>query len=98
MLTRDDLLTAVESDGDTAAGDIMDTEIRPVNAQQSLMGVLEQSALSTGKTLPVIDEGELVGLLDPQQVLEIAKARASLRARNNYVEATVVREASPNFA
>lgn len=79
MLRRSDLLAALQSEEELVAADVMDRDVRPVEESDPLIAALERAASGAGETVPVMNAGALTGLVDPQQGLQLAKARASLR-------------------
>ena len=85
MLRRSDLLEALQREDDQLVADVMDRDVRPVEESDGLMSALERAAPRSGSTVPVTDAGALTGLLDLQQVFDVARARARLRKATSYV-------------
>lgn len=80
MLRRDSLLEALSHGSDCSVGDIMDRGTPSVEESDGLISALQKVAPTSGSTLPVTCRGRLVGLLDPQQMLDLAKARAAIHS------------------
>ena len=89
MLRRTDLLAALDRDMSATVADIMHSEVQPVEESAALMPTLEQVSSRGGQTLPVTHAGELTGLLDLQQVFDLAKARDRLRRAASFVPTLV---------
>ena len=78
MLRQDALLEALSRDSDVLAGDIMERNASSVEQSDGLTSALQKITPNSGATLPVTSCGLLVGLLDPQQMFDLAKVRASV--------------------
>jgi predicted transcriptional regulator len=84
MLRREQILESIDSDGSLLVSDVMDRDVSVVEESEALVSALERVTPDSGQTLPVINAGALTGLIDLQQVFEVAKARVSLRKSAAY--------------
>jgi CBS domain-containing protein len=85
MLRRDILLNALNRNPNVLIADIMQTDVPTVEEFDSLATALEQVTPTGGDMLPVTKAGSLTGLLDLQQVLELARARTTFDETEPYV-------------
>ena len=85
MLRRDALLEALEGEAGGLISDVMDRDVRAVDESEALVSALEKASPATGNTIPVTNAGALTGLLDLQQVFDLAKARVGLRKAASYI-------------
>ena len=83
MLHVDDALDALEKRQANTVGEVTEKQVVPVEEDDSLMVTFESTA-GQPRTLPVIRDGELTGLLDFRQVFDLLKARSRLKARVYY--------------
>jgi CBS domain-containing protein len=92
MLRQDVMLEAVTKDSGILVADIMDRNVQSVDALEPLVSAIEKAAPSRGGTLPVTKDGLLVGLLDVQQMFDLAKAREGLRHAVDFAPAFTPRQ------
>jgi predicted transcriptional regulator len=81
MLRHDRLLAILTRRGPMArVGDAMVTEFETARSDEPLVGAFERLVRSKGSSIPVVDEGMLVGLLTMESVNELMSIRAAMDA------------------
>ena len=79
ILTRDDLLRALAQQGaDVRVRDVMRREFQIVSPHAALEEAIALLQESPCRTIPVIDEGRLVGLLTPDNIAELIAVESAL--------------------
>jgi stage IV sporulation protein FB len=80
ILTRDVLVSALAADGlDGLVGQAMAGTFETADPREMLESALARLQAGTCPVLPVVREGELVGLLTPENVTEFLMIRGALR-------------------
>jgi CBS domain-containing protein len=85
MLSRDELLRAIGQGGNSLIADVMQTDVPSVEESDGLVVAFERASPAGGGTLPVTEGGSLTGLLDLQQVVDLANLRTRLRRTTSYM-------------
>lgn len=71
ILSKPELLQAVsDQKTEVSIGDVMTTEFRSLRSDDQLKDIFEEMLNSTCRALPVVDEGNLVGLLNQNNIAE----------------------------
>ena len=82
ILTKGDLLLALARQGQSGlVGDIMQREIETLDAQEMLEGAFLRLQQCPCHTAPVVDHGQLVGILTMDNVGELVAIQAALAGR-----------------
>ena len=79
MLPRDELLRAKVQGESSLIADVMQPDVPSVEESDALVVAFERASPAGGGTLLVTEGGSLTGLLDLQQVLDLANFRTRLR-------------------
>jgi Zn-dependent protease len=80
VLTRSDLLSALARRGQEApVGEVMQRDIETAGPLEMLEGVLGRLQRRRSHTLPVVRNGELVGLVTPENLGELLMVKEALR-------------------
>jgi Zn-dependent protease len=83
MLRRGDLAAALQQRGPEApVGELMETDCPMLTHRDLLDNVMQQLESGGCSTLPVIQEGRLVGLLTSENLGELMMVRSALRGEN----------------
>lgn len=84
ILTRADLMTALSQSGtETRVADVMRREFRTAQAEEMLEPILTQLATEALRTVPVLRNGQLAGLLTLDNVGEFVMIESALRSQNS---------------
>ncbi|MEM9355738.1 MAG: site-2 protease family protein [Pseudomonadota bacterium] len=78
MLRREDMVNGLQQENDADVEDVMVTQFDPVDADAELFEVLQSAQHDRVETVPVVQSGNLIGLLDLRQAIELVKARTQL--------------------
>jgi Zn-dependent protease/CBS domain-containing protein len=97
VLSRDELLRGLAEAGpDGRVGDFMRADFKTVEPREMVEPVLERLKDGCCAVLPVVRNGELVGLLTPENVTELVMIHEAVRGRDvPSVPAAVERPATP---
>ena len=84
ILTRSDLMAALAKQGArTPVGDVMEREFPTVNSGEMLETAFVRLQSGRCDCLPVLERGQIVGLLTAENVSEFIMIREALRAAPN---------------
>lgn len=84
ILTRADLMTGLSQSGaETRVADVMRREFRTAQAEEMLEPILTQLATEALRTVPVLRNGQLAGLLTLDNVGEFVMIESALRSQNS---------------
>jgi Zn-dependent protease/CBS domain-containing protein len=82
VLPRDTLLAGLTQAGpDARVGDFMRTDFRTADPQEMVEPTFERLKTDGCPVLPVLRNGELVGLLTPENIAELVTIREAIRGR-----------------
>lgn len=82
VLTRADMIKALADHGQNArVSDVMRSDIQTVDASEMLEPVIPRLQSSPGRTLPVLRNGQLVGMLTTENLGEFLMVDSALRHR-----------------
>lgn len=80
ILTRNDLVVALGQSGpETPVGEAMQREFLTAGPREMIQGVFEQLQEGHSRTIPVVSDGRLVGLLTADNVAEVLLFQQALR-------------------
>ena len=77
MLSRNDLLREADANPLMRVGNLATSKVKPVRPSDRLVTIFERAPITDTQTLPVIENGELIGLLDLQDAALRVQARRS---------------------
>jgi len=81
MLTQTDMLRALTTTGpETIVKDILQTNVETADSEEMLEAVLTRLANSLTQTIPVIQNGHLVGVVTMDNIGELLSIQAALTA------------------
>ena len=75
MLRRYELLAALETGIDATVGEVAKRDVQTLDAAAPLVTAVEKAPAHSGEWLPVVESGELIGLVNPREAAERAKAK-----------------------
>lgn len=82
VLTRADMVKALASQAqDTRVDEVMRTDIRTADASEMLEPVIPRLQAAPGRTLPVVKDGQIVGMLTTENIGEFLMVDRALRQR-----------------
>lgn len=82
VLTRAALLQALSRDGQSQlTRDVMTRDFQVARAGESLQAVVERMQTNGARTVPVVDAGRLVGIINGENIGELVSIRAALSRR-----------------
>mgnify|MGYP002624166211 FL=1 len=78
MVPRDELLTAAQQSPQMRVSDVAQTSVTPVGPSDRLVSIFERAPMQASTTMPVVESGELIGLLNLHDAAMRAQARESM--------------------
>ena len=78
MVSRDELPRAAQENPHSRVADLARTSVTPVRPADRLVSVFERTSTTEFTTVPVVESGELIGLLNLQDAAIRAQARQSM--------------------
>lgn len=83
MLRREDIIRGLQKgDGELRVGDLMKTDCRTVDDREMLEQLFSSIRDSECSSMPVVHNGELVGLVTLENISELMMIRSALRQEN----------------